>query len=63
MAPSFLRISSLRKAWVVDKLNQEDPSSYTKGAQASLVFYGTGVRYFAQKDTNFGTAIVRARPA
>lgn len=47
------------EGWVVDKLNQEDPSSYTKGAQASLVFYGTGVRYFAQKDTNFGTAIVR----
>ena len=23
------------------------------------MFYGTGVRYFAQKDTNFGTAIVR----
>ena len=49
----------LEEGWVVDKLNQEDPSSYTKGAQASLVFYGTGVRYFAQKDTNFGTAIVR----
>ena len=47
------------EGWVVDKLDQEDPSSYTKGAQASLVFYGTGVRYFAQKDTNFGTAIVR----
>lgn len=47
------------EGWVVDKLNQEAPSSYTKGAQASLVFYGTGVRYFAQKDTNFGTAIVR----
>lgn len=47
------------EGWVVDKLDQEDPSSYTKGAQASLVFYGTGFRYFAQKDTNFGTAIVR----
>ena len=47
------------EGWVVDKLDQEEPSSYTKGAQASLVFYGTGVRYFAQKDTNFGTAIVR----
>lgn len=47
------------EGWVVDKLDQEDPSSYTRGAQASLVFYGTGVRYFAQKDTNFGTAIVR----
>ena len=47
------------EGWVVDKLDQEAPSSYTKGAQASLVFYGTGVRYFAQKDTNFGTAIVR----
>lgn len=47
------------EGWVVDKLDQEDPSSYTKGAQASLVFYGTGVRYFAQKDTNFGTAIIR----
>lgn len=47
------------EGWVVDKLDQEDPSSYTKGAQASLVFYGTGVRYFAQKYTNFGTAIVR----
>lgn len=47
------------EGWVVDRLDQEDPSSYTKGAQASLVFYGTGVRYFAQKDTNFGTAIVR----
>ena len=47
------------EGWVVDKLDQEDPSSYTKGAQASLVFFGTGVRYFAQKDTNFGTAIVR----
>lgn len=47
------------EGWVVDKLDQEVPSSYTKGAQASLVFYGTGVRYFAQKDTNFGTAIVR----
>ena len=47
------------EGWVVDKLDQEDPSSYTKGAQASLVFYGAGVRYFAQKDTNFGTAIVR----
>lgn len=47
------------EGWGVDKLDQEDPSSYTKGAQASLVFYGTGVRYFAQKDTNFGTAIVR----
>lgn len=47
------------EGWVVDKLDQEDPSSHTKGAQASLVFYGTGVRYFAQKDTNFGTAIVR----
>lgn len=47
------------EGWVVDKLDQENPSSYTKGAQASLVFYGTGVRYFAQKDTNFGTAIVR----
>ena len=32
--------------------------SYTKGAKASLTFYGTGIKWIGQKDINFGPAIV-----
>ena len=32
--------------------------SVTKGAKASLCFYGTGIRWIGQKDINFGTALV-----
>lgn len=32
---------------------------YDQGAKATLTFYGTGIRWYGQKDMNFGEAIVR----
>lgn len=43
--------------WIMYE-NDGSAASYTKGAKASLTFYGTGIKWVGQKDINFGPAVV-----
>ncbi|XCB29807.1 Ig-like domain-containing protein [Arcanobacterium hippocoleae] len=36
----------------------DDVYANTAGSKAKIVFYGTGIRYISQKDTNFGKGII-----
>ena len=43
------------EGWQEDSLGKY---CYTQGSKATLVFYGTGIKWIGQKDSNFGEAIV-----
>ena len=50
-------------AWTIEMVKDgkaiDSAFCYTQGAAATLTFYGTGIRWYGQTDTNFGEAIVK----
>ena len=50
-------------AWTIEMVKDgksiDSAFCYDLGAKATLTFYGTGIRWYGQNDTNFGEAIVK----